>query len=87
MKRKILTIALLVSFMIGSMAPFAMARSVRVNGYYRSNGTYVSPYYRTSPDRSFSNNWSTKGNVNPYTGTPGYKTYTPSYKTYNYRRY
>lgn len=47
------------------------ARSVR--GYTKRNGTYVAPHYRTSPDRSRSNNWSHKGNTNPYTGKRGSK--------------
>lgn len=45
--------------------------SVSVHGYTRSNGTYVSPHHRSAPDGSFSNNWSTRGNVNPYTGKVG----------------
>ena len=27
---------------------------VRVRGYYRKDGTYVAPHYRSSPDGSFS---------------------------------
>jgi hypothetical protein len=50
-----------------------------VRGHIRSNGTYVAPHYRTSPDSSFRNNWSTVGNVNPYTGKVGTKT-QPSYR-------
>ncbi|MEN3278561.1 MAG: hypothetical protein V7631_4351 [Massilia sp.] len=46
---------------------------VPVRGYYRSNGTYVQPHMRSAPDGNFSNNWSTVGNVNPYTGAPGTK--------------
>lgn len=42
--------------------------AVRVNGYYRSNGTYVQPHYRSSPDSSPYNNYSYPGNTNPYTG-------------------
>jgi hypothetical protein len=42
-----------------------------VKGYYRKDGTYVAPHHRTSPDSSTSNNWSTKGNMNPYTGKEG----------------
>jgi len=42
-----------------------------VNGYTRQNGTYVAPHYRSSPDSSTMNNWSTQGNVNPYTGAVG----------------
>jgi hypothetical protein len=41
---------------------------VHVNGYYRSNGTYVLPYTRSSPDGNPYNNYSYPGNVNPYTG-------------------
>lgn len=54
------------------------AGSVHVNGYYRSNGTYVAPHYRSSPDGNFNNNWSTKGNINPYTGKEGTKTINSS---------
>lgn len=43
----------------------------RTRGYWKKNGTYVSPHYRTSPDSSKMNNWSTKGNINPYTGKRG----------------
>ena len=39
-----------------------------VNGYYRSNGSYVSPHYRSGRDGYHNNNWSVQGNVNPYTG-------------------
>lgn len=44
---------------------------VDVNGYYRSDGTYVAPYHRTAPNNTISDNYSTKGNINPYTGQPG----------------
>jgi hypothetical protein len=47
------------------------ARDVYVKGHYRNNGTYVSPHYRTAPDRSLTNNYSTRGNINPYTGNIG----------------
>ena len=44
-----------------------------VRGYYRKNGTYVSPHRRTSPNGIKSDNWSHKGNINPDTGVPGTK--------------
>ncbi|WP_290993258.1 hypothetical protein [Hyphomicrobium sp.] len=44
-----------------------------VHGYTRSNGTYVEPYYKSSPNNSTFDNFSTKGNVNPYTGQEGTK--------------
>lgn len=44
-----------------------------VNGYYKKNGTYVEGYYRTKKNSSKSDNFSSKGNKNPYTGKKGYK--------------
>lgn len=44
-----------------------------VKGYTRKNGTYVAAHRATNADGSKSNNWSHKGNVNPYTGKPGSK--------------
>ena len=46
---------------------------VWVNGYTNSYGTWVPGYYRSSPDSSFSNNYSSWGNTNPHTGQRGYK--------------
>lgn len=59
---------------------------VAVRGYFRSNGTYVQPHYRSAPDGSFYNNWSTYGNVNPYTGEVGTKT-NPAYSRSTLRSY
>lgn len=44
---------------------------VRVRGYVRKDGTYVAPHYRSSPNSTKSDNYSTRGNYNPYTGKPG----------------
>lgn len=52
-------------------APALAGGSHYVRGYTRSNGTYVAPHYQTNPDSTRLNNWSTIGNVNPYTGKPG----------------
>jgi len=46
-----------------------------VNGYTRSNGTYVQGYYRSSPDNTVTNNYSYEGNVNPHTGAVGTNRY------------
>lgn len=43
-----------------------------VNGYYRQNGTYVQPHYQTQPNNNVYDNYSTRGNQNPYTGQRGY---------------
>ena len=52
----------------------AEAKTVRVNGYYKpSTGHYVAPYYKTSPNKTKLDNYSTRGNYNPYTGKTGTK--------------
>ena len=35
--------------------------SLSVDGYYKGNGTFVAPHYRTSPDGNPYNNFSYKG--------------------------
>jgi hypothetical protein len=50
----------------------ADARPTHVRGYIR-HGHYVAPHFRTSPDHSRLNNYSTKGNTNPFTGKSGHK--------------
>ena len=66
--RKII-LAVLAAVMI---APPALAQ-VRVEGYTKKDGTYVAPHYRSSPNSTTLDNYSTKGNVNPYTGKVGTK--------------
>ena len=44
---------------------------VYVRGYTRSDGTYVQPHYRSSPNSTTLDNYSTRGNTNPYTGKRG----------------
>jgi hypothetical protein len=43
-----------------------------VPAYTRSDGTYVSGHYKTTPNSTNRDNYTTKPNVNPYTGTNGY---------------
>jgi hypothetical protein len=38
----------------------AFSRDVNVRGYTRSNGTYVAPHVRSSPDSTKSNNYGAK---------------------------
>jgi len=73
MKKLLFSIALLA---ISSLIP-AHAQDVFVQGYIKRDGTYVQPHYRTRPDGNPWNNYSTYGNINPYTGQRGYK--RPSY--------
>lgn len=46
-------------------------KSTQVRGYVTKHGTYVSPHRRSTSDRTTTNNWTTKGNTNPYTGKRG----------------
>jgi hypothetical protein len=43
----------------------------KVQGYQKADGSVVSGYIRTTADSSRSNNYSTRGNVNPYTSKRG----------------
>jgi|GEM_PF-2287285 len=52
-------------------ASLAEAGGVRVRGYTRKDGTYVAPHYRSAPNSSKLDNYSTRGNYNPYTGKTG----------------
>ena len=45
----------------------------RVNGYVKKDGTHVDEYLRTAPNGTQNDNFSTKANINPYTGKDGYK--------------
>lgn len=66
---KILTIAL-----AGTLFSFsALAKDTFVSGYTKKDGTYVMPHYRTAPNNTKSDNYSTYGNINPYTGKEGSK--------------
>jgi hypothetical protein len=51
--------SILATALLAVMASSAMA-DVRVNGYYRSNGTYVEPHVRTAPDHNPCNNYSSR---------------------------
>ena len=42
-----------------------------VSGYHRKGGKYVQSYKRSNPDKRRYNNYSSKGNSNPYTGKKG----------------
>lgn len=42
-----------------------------IQGYTRSDGTYVQGHHRSNPDHNPYNNYSSSGNSNPYTGERG----------------
>lgn len=61
-----------------------LAQSHMKNGYVKKDGTYVAPSMATNPNDTKLDNYSTKGNVNPYSGKAGtvdpYKVQTPKLK-------
>jgi hypothetical protein len=79
MKKFIFTLA----FIAFALTNYAQT-VVHVNGYTRSNGTYVESHYRTSPNDTKLDNWSTYPNVNPYTGNVGTRHYSENnFSNYN----
>lgn len=77
----------LLSFIFIGLTFFSICDAVvHVNGYYRSNGTYVAPHYRSSPNSTPTDNFSYPGNTNPYTGktaTGNVDTYLKNYDSYS----
>lgn len=61
--------ALLFAFFL--LSPLLSYADQQVKGYYRSDGTYVQGYTRSSPNNTVRDNYSYKGNKNPYTGKTG----------------
>lgn len=54
------------------------------SGYTRSDGTYVQGHYKTNSNSSNHDNFSTRGNSNPYTGSTGTRARDYSSDAYNY---
>lgn len=42
-----------------------------VNSYYTNSGSFVQGHYRSTPNNTAWDNWSTSGNINPCTGSIG----------------
>lgn len=74
--KKILTILSAFALIFTFYSSIANA-TIKVKGYTikkgPSAGIYVNSYYKTSPNNTKYDNYSTKGNYNPYTGKIGTK--------------
>ncbi len=57
----------------GSKGGHRSSGHVSVKGYTTKSGTHVQAHKRIGPNGSKRDNWSTKGNHNPYTGKEGTK--------------
>lgn len=54
------------------------------NGYNRSNGTYVNGHFKTRKNNTNWDNFSTSGNINPFTNSRGSVARDYSSQAYNY---
>ena len=66
------TIVLLVGLLVAMLPAYAADHAVR--GHVKKDGTYVAPSRATNPNRTQRDNYSSKPNVNPYTGKQGTRT-------------
>lgn len=53
-----------------------------VRPHVRNDGTFVEGHYRSSPNSTTYDNYSARGNSNPYTGQRGYESPTPPAPVY-----
>ena len=63
------TIAIIATIIF--IASPVLAKPVSVKPHVTKQGIYKPPSYRTSPNSTKMDNYSTKGNFNPYTGKSG----------------
>jgi len=77
MKKIICIVLCLTSFVAVSFAEY-------VSGYYRRDGTYVNGHYRSDSNNTVTDNYSYKGNYNPYTGSKGKDKYEDSQSSFYY---
>ena len=74
---KKIVFALLMTFTLESFA------DSWVNGYQKRDGTYVQGHYRSTANSFKNDNYSTRGNTNPYTGSYGTKPRDEDYSGYS----
>ena len=58
--------------------------STFVDSYTRSDGTFVQSHYKSMPNDTNWDNYSTKGNINPFTGSTGHRAKDYSSEAHNY---
>lgn len=79
-----LLIAVLIVFSVVFVNVGSVDAASRVKGYTTKRGTYVQPYYRSNKNTTKFDNYSTRGNVNPYNGKKGYVNPYKSNSRYSY---
>lgn len=74
---------IIAAFALGLISTPAMAQSVYVKPYFKSDGTYVPGHWRSKPNGTVYDNYSTYPNINPYTGERAQRQRTqPTYPVY-----
>lgn len=69
-------------------SPIPASAQVYVQGHVNNDGSYTPGHWRSSPDSSTANNWSSRPNVNPHTGQQGQQNSVPNrYEPRNPPRY
>lgn len=79
MKRIIIAFAIVATTSVPSFAQYyggygtgSNSQSHSTSGYYnRSSGSYVQPHYQTNPNSTTLDNYGTRGNYNPHSGSYG----------------
>ena len=59
-------------FLSVSLSAQVNPHSTKVHSYNKKGGTHVQSYRRTTSNHTTKDNYSHKGNANPYTGKKGY---------------
>ena len=70
----LVALVMTVPMMAKGRSSSAKGGTVHVKGRSAKDGTYVAPHNRNAPNRTETDNRSTKGNYNPDTGKRGTKT-------------
>lgn len=84
----------LIAALIASILAASAFADNYTRGYIKRDGTSVDGHYKTEPNQSRSDNYSSQGNTNPYTGQrgsqrneysdpPAYNKSSPSYSSPN----
>ncbi len=85
MKKIICFLILLAVIALGSAYSQTNTSSKYQKGYIKKqSGTYVQPHYKTTANKTNTDNYSTKGNTNTYTGAKGSKAQDYSNSAKNY---
>jgi hypothetical protein len=71
MKKLLSSLLVSLIILLGAVS-LVEAKTIYVKPYFKpSTSKYIQPYFKTSPNKTKLDNYSTKGNINPFTGKKG----------------